>query len=179
MNLPALRTERLVLQPFSIDDVDRLHQLWIDPDVRRYLWDDQAITRERADETVRQSVANAAREGLGMWTVRDRTSGELAGFCGFIRRERDDDPELLYGLAPKFWKQGLATEAARAAMGYAFETLACERLSAATDPPNIASLRVMERLGFSFARRGTLNGLDTLFYSIDRSTFTTAYTVRR
>lgn len=180
MTLPTLTTERLVLQPFAMDDVDRLHRLWSDPGVRRYLWDDVAIPRERAEDTVRQCVEAADRERIGMWCVLDAASGGLAGFCGFMRREPDDAPELMYGLAPRYWGRGLATEASLAAMRYAFDTLGCERISAATDVPNVASVRVMERLGFHFVRRGLLNNLDTLFYEIERSALATApHTARR
>jgi ribosomal-protein-alanine N-acetyltransferase len=169
MHLPTLRTARLALQPWTLDDVDRLHALWIDPHVRRYLWDDVTISRERAEETVREAVDAVRRDGVGQWIVEDPASRHLAGFCGLIRREPGDDPELMYGLAPAFWGRGFATEAAAAVLAHVFGTLAVERVTAATDAPNTASVRVMERLGMRFVRRGTLNGLDTLFYEIRSS----------
>ncbi|MGH8187280.1 MAG: GNAT family N-acetyltransferase, partial [Steroidobacteraceae bacterium] len=86
----------------------------------------------------------------------------------------DDDPELLYGLAPAFWKRGLATEAAQAALAYAFGPLGAARVTAAMDPPNVASVGVMGRVGFGFVRRGTLNDLETVFYEIARDEFLTA-----
>ena len=43
MGLPTLETERLILRPWSLDDIDALHQIWTDPQVRRYLWDDEVI----------------------------------------------------------------------------------------------------------------------------------------
>jgi len=109
-----------------------------------------------------------------MWVVIDRVSHEAIGFCGFMRRDEDPEPELMYGFAPRAWGRGLATEAARAAMQYVFDAFGCERMTAATDVPNTASVRVLERLGFRFVRRGLLNGLDTLFYEIDRARFATA-----
>ena len=178
MTLPALTTARLVLRPVSLDDVDALHQLWTEPDVRRYLWDDVIIPRERAEETVRDMLASVADQ-LGLWVAIDRESNELAGFCALIRREGEEAPELMYGLTPRFWGRGLATEASRALLTYAFGTLECTRVTAATDVPNAASVRVMERLGFRFYRRGLLNNLDTLFYEIDRARFTESDTARR
>jgi RimJ/RimL family protein N-acetyltransferase len=173
MALPLLQTNRLTLRPCALDDVGALHQLWIDRDVRRFLWDDVAIPRERAEETLRDAVESAA-EGLGMWVVTERGADAVAGFCGLIRREEDSDPELLYGLAPAFWKRGFASEAAKAVLAYAFGTLGIARVTAATDPPNLASVSVMERLGFRLVRRGTLNDLDTLFYEIGGDEFLTA-----
>lgn len=173
MALPLIHTNRLTLRPCALDDVDALHQLWIDPDVRRYLWDDIEIARERTEQTVREAV-ESSEEGLGIWVAIEGTTGAIAGFCGLIRRERNGDPELLYGLAPAFWKRGLATEAAKASLAYAFGMLGAARVTAAMDPPNVASVGVMERLGFRFVRRGTLNDLDTLFYEIARDEFLTA-----
>lgn len=169
MSLPTLRTERLTLRPFATDDVDSLHELWTDPDVRRYLWDDVTISREKARDTVHDAIASAESGGLGLWVVLESGSDAPAGFCGLIQREGEEHPELMYGLAPRCWHRGFATEASRAVLDYAFEVLACERVRAATDPPNVASVRVMERLGMRFVRRGALNGLDTLFYEIRAS----------
>jgi [ribosomal protein S5]-alanine N-acetyltransferase len=78
-----------------------------------------------------------------MWTVtmnRDR-----AGFAGF--RSSEQGPELLFGFYPRYWHQGIATEAARAALVYLFDTLQLPSAWGATDPPNEASVRVMERVG--------------------------------
>ena len=172
MPLPVLHSPRLTLRPWTLDDIDELHALWTRPEVRRYLWDDETITRERAAETVTEFIAPAA-EGLGGWLLLDRDTGALVGFAALIKRE-PGDPELLYGLAPEWCGRGLATEAGRTVMAYAFGVLGCERVTAATDVPNVASARVMERLGMRFTHRGTLNGLDTAFYEARREEFVTA-----
>ena len=171
MPLPTLHTPRLTLRACTLDDVDSLHRLWTDPKVRRYLWDNIIISRERAEETVRDSLDCVQRYGVGHWLVLIRETDALAGFCGFIVREDGEDPELLYGLAPEYWGRGLVTEAATAALQWAFVDRGFNRVTAATDPPNIASVRVMERLGMRFLRRGTLNGLDTVFYELKRDEF--------
>jgi ribosomal-protein-alanine N-acetyltransferase len=171
--LPTLDSARLTLSPWSVEHIDQLHALWTRPEVRRYLWDDETITRERAEATVREFMASQETEGTGGWLVLDRESGALAGFAALIRREAGGDPELLYGLAPEWWGRGLATEAARAVVSYAFGVLGCPRVTAATDVPNVASARVMERLGMRFTHRGTLNGLDTVFYEARRDDFVT------
>jgi len=65
MRLPSLRTERLILRPWTLQDVDALHLLWTDPDVRRYLWDDVVISRERAVGAVRAHFQSVATRGIG------------------------------------------------------------------------------------------------------------------
>jgi len=166
-----LHTARLHLRPYRLADIDALHRLWIDPAVRKYLWDDRIIPRETAAEVVAASLADWSIHGYGQWTVHVPEGHELIGFCGFRAAEETQTPELLYGLAPAYWGQGLATEAAYAVLCYGFERLGFARVWAATDPPNLASVRVMDRLGMQFDRRGTLNGLDTVFYSLSREQF--------
>jgi len=170
MSLPALATTRLGLRPWCADDVDTLHALWTRPEVRRHLWDDVIIARARADETVRRGLAAAEEQALGGWLAFDRVTDALAGFVALFPGEQGD-PELLYGFAPEWWGRGFATEGSREALVYAFGPRGCSRVTAATDVSNLRSVRVLERLGMRFVRRGPLNGLDTVFYEIGREAF--------
>jgi [ribosomal protein S5]-alanine N-acetyltransferase len=164
--LPALNTLRLTLQPVTIDDVDTLHRLWTDPDVRRYLWDDQVISRERAEEYVRGTIEAGARDGRGMWLIHEEQAAAPIGFCGFSPRDEPAVGELIYGLAPGAWGCGYATECAGALLDYGFTTLGLTKIVASTDVPNTASARVLERIGMRFQRREIVNGLDLVFYEI-------------
>jgi len=146
MQLPTIETNRLVLQPWQPEDIDALHELWIDPAVRRYLWDDVIISRARAVAAVHESIACSEERGLVQWAIRLKSVSALIGFCGY-RPTEDADVELLYGLAPACWHQGLATEAARAVVRYGVEMLGLVRILATTDAPNTRSVRVLERLG--------------------------------
>jgi ribosomal-protein-alanine N-acetyltransferase len=161
----VLASARLTLHALTPSDVDGMHAVWTDPSVRKFLWDDVVIPREQAAAAVAASSADFARHRYGLWAVYDDASGELAGFCG-LRSSESGVAELLYGLLPQYWGQGLATEAAKAVLSYAFDTLGLSEVVAATDVPNAASVRVMERLGMTFERRGLLNGLDTVFYRV-------------
>jgi ribosomal-protein-alanine N-acetyltransferase len=166
----SLATQRTELRPLTTADLDRAHALWTDASVRRYLWDDLVISRETAADVLRASDADFARRGFGLWGVYDRATGGLAGFCG-CRSSEAHAPELMYGLLPAWWGRGLAVDASAAVLDHVLLVLDCPEVVAATDPPNAASIRVMEKLGMTFERRGTLNGLDTLFYRLSRETW--------
>ena len=166
----TLATMRTMLRPVVPADVPALHALWADPDVRRFLWDDECIGEECAAEVVAASGADFAAHAFGFWTVYETASGQFMGFCG-LRPSEAGEPELLFGFWPRYWGQGLATEASRAVLSYAFDVLACSHVVAATDAPNAASARTLERLGMQIERRGTLNGRDTLFYRLPRERF--------
>lgn len=165
-------TRRLRLRPLEPADRDALHDLWTTPEVRRYLFDDEIVSRERVALEIEGSGTTFARSGWGLWAVLPREDpSPLIGFCGY--REFYDPPQvqLLYGLDPRWWGRGLATEAARAMIRYGFEELGMERIVAATDAPHQASVRVMERCGLRFEKRTTIDGLNTLFYTLDRDAF--------
>lgn len=169
----VITTDRLCLRPLRLEDLDALHALWTDAGVRRFLFDDQVISREQAESEIKQSIERFETDGCGLWGATLREETELIGFCGY--RPFHDPPQLqlLYGFYPSQWSKGLATEAARAMLRFGFERLGLESVIASADAPNAASLRVMEKLGMTFDRREMIDGLDTISYSLGRDDFKT------
>ncbi len=166
-----IQTERLRMRPFTPNDLDDLHRLWIDPGVRKYLWDDTVISREQAEEVITNSVESFKAHGFGMWTVYLKDEATLIGFCGFRFFGQPEEIEILYGVAPASWGRGLATEAARAMLRCGFEEHGFDLIYAGADPPNAASFRVMEKIGMKFAKRVHLNGLEAIYYAMSREEF--------
>ncbi len=165
-----LGTKRLELRPSDWDDLDALHRLWTDPDVRRWLWDDAAIPRERAAQVIEESLGSFDAHGFGVWTLRERAAGArgLAGFVGLRFVEGSDEIELLYGLAPGVWGRGYASEASRAVLDHAFGELGVERVAGRVDTPNADSVRVLERLGMEPEGERPVDGRPTLHFAISR-----------
>lgn len=169
-----LHTDRLTLRPFEQRDLVRLHTLWTDPEVRRYLWDDEVISLERAEQAIRASERAALKLGMGLYCVFRRHEDDLIGFAGFRCFEGDDGPELLYGFLPDVWGQGFATEACRVLLSRGFGVHGFQRVVAATDTPNQSSVRVLQRLGMVFRERRPFHGLDTVFYELGAAEFSPA-----
>ena len=170
--MTTLATERLVLRPLVLEDVAALHHFYNDPEVRRYLWDNQQISTATVTEVVVESEACFKVLGAGYFAIELIDGpGKLAGFCGYRRFEGGDQPELLYGILPEFWGRGLVTEAATAVLKFGFEECDMARVIAATDTPNQPSVRVMQRLGMFFHERREYHGLDTVFYGLAREEF--------
>ena len=156
MTLPAFCTPRLLLRAAADPDLDALWSLWNDPDVRRYLFDDVAVTRERAHE-VFDDVRTREAEGLGLWMIVRRGSAEPIGCVGLRRITSGTgyDPRLIgsvepiVALHPTVWRRGYAAEAVEAVLRHGFATLGLPHIVAVTDVPNGASDRLLRRLGFS------------------------------
>ncbi len=153
--IPTLTTQRLALRPARTDHLDALHAIWADADVRRFLFDDEPITRERAQAVLADCLD--APDGLGLWSVSPRDHESIIGCVGLLpagaAAEYDASlagaVEPLAALAPSAWGQGYATEALVAAVGYGFAALGLPAMAAVVDVPNAASHRLVERLGFA------------------------------
>jgi [ribosomal protein S5]-alanine N-acetyltransferase len=165
---PALRTERLELRPFSAGDAAALHALFVDPEVRRYLLDDRVVEAGWVDGEIAASRDRFAGGGLGLWAIRRRDDDRVLGFVGFREFFQPPQLQLVYGLLPAAWGEGLATEASREAIRFAFDEVGLAEVVAATDPPNRRSLQVMDRLGMSFLEQTRVGGQPTAFYRLRR-----------
>ncbi len=166
-----IETARLQLRPLAAEDLDAIHGIWVEPEVRRYLWDDERIPRERAEAVLAGSVESFESRGFGNWAVIHKENGELIGFCGFRSLEDEPEIELLYGISTPYWGMGLATEAARAAIRYGFEEVGFDRILGITDTENLASRRVLEKIGMKFEKHISREGRDETHYEIRREEF--------
>jgi RimJ/RimL family protein N-acetyltransferase len=152
---PTLDTDRLRLRPFTIADADPLYALHSNGYVLRY-WDSPPWSEpERAERFITASQ-QMAEEGTGARLAIDRASdGVFIGWCGLTRWNPDyRSASLGYCFDEAAWGHGYATEAARTLLHWAFDTLDLNRVQAETDTRNLASARVLEKLGF--VREGTL-----------------------
>jgi RimJ/RimL family protein N-acetyltransferase len=154
MTQPTLTTTRATLVPATAEDLEALWIIWRNPDVRRYLFDDHAVPRERAAEVLDGCRAEGAN-GIGLWTIRMQGTPDVVGCAGLMPVTWTEyDPsgagllEPIVALAPASWHQGHAVEALRTLVYYAFGPLRLPRLAGATDVPNEASHRMLTRAGF-------------------------------
>ncbi len=174
----VLTTARMRVRPIEHEDVDALHALWTIPVVRRYLWEDQVLPRSEVEAIIERSCASFRDRGFGFFALEALDSPGLIGFCGHRTAEDADDEqiELLYGIHPDHWGEGLVAEAARAVLRHGFESCRMDRVVAATDTPNQQAVRVLQKLGMVFEARRQFHGLDTVFYSMTRGDFDAIHT---
>jgi RimJ/RimL family protein N-acetyltransferase len=152
---PTLRTARLRLRPFSSADADALFALHSNAYVLRY-WDSPPWTERARADIFLASCERVAEEGSGARLAIDRVSDDaFIGWCGLTQwNPVFRSASITYCLDDAAWGQGYATEAGRALLQWAFDTLDVNRIHGEADTRNRASARVLEKLGF--AREGTL-----------------------
>jgi RimJ/RimL family protein N-acetyltransferase len=170
--IPTLETERLRLRAFRQSDIDDYAALNSDPEVLRYLGSGQVPwDRGRSWRHMAFLVGHWRLGGAGMWAVEHRETGDFVGIAGFAEPEGWPGFELAGTLARRFWGQGYATEAGRAALAYAFTVLEKDRVISLIHPENRASVRVAERLGETLEGRIHHLGREMLVYGMDREVY--------
>lgn len=152
---PSLRTARLRLRPFDDSDADALFALQSNAEVLQY-WDAPPWTEGVRAERFIAACRQMAEAGTGTRLAVERVSdGDFIGWCSLTRWNPDYRSAAMgYCLDDAAWGHGYATEAGRALLQWAFATLDLNRVQAETDTRNVASARVLEKLGF--VREGTL-----------------------
>lgn len=171
LSIPTLTTERCVLRAFREDDVPALVELHGDREVIRFLRPDGEPETSPRDawEYIALHMGHWAMKGYGKWALADAKSDKLIGRVGYYDAPYEwPGCELGWTIARRFWGQGLASEAARAALRWGFENIATDEIVSAIDPNNARSIRVAERLGERLLRKGMDRNEHTLIYGISR-----------
>jgi RimJ/RimL family protein N-acetyltransferase len=150
--MKVLETERLVLRHLADGDAAFILRLLNEPSWLRFIGDRGVRTLDGArDYIARGPAASYERHGFGLYLVELRDGGTPAGICGLIKRDALEDADIGFAFLPEFWGRGYAHEAAAAVMEYTRDTLGLRRVVAVTDPDNGSSIRLLEKLGMSFA----------------------------
>ena len=148
--MPELSTERLLLRQWRESDLDPWAQLNADPEVREHFPD--LLTWEQSAASMARFQAELDQRGYGLWAVEVRATGEFIGFTG-LDPVGDHLPfsgmEIGWRLTRSAWGYGYATEAARAGLAFAFDTLALPELVSMTATTNLRSQAVMRRIGMT------------------------------
>jgi [ribosomal protein S5]-alanine N-acetyltransferase len=161
----VIETPRLFLRHFTLDDVDALAEILSDHDNMRFF--PNRFERKDAEEWIEKNLRRYAEDGVGGWALILKPDNKLGGHCGLVRREIDGAKEIEVGyvLARDDQGKGIATEAARACMNYAFTTLGEERVISLIHPENLPSRRVAERNGMAVEKEIDFQGLPHLVYA--------------
>lgn len=153
--VPVLRTERLLLRGWHESDREPFAALNADSAVVAHL--QGPLSREDSDTFVDRIRAQWREHGWGLWAVELPGTTPFIGYVGLWPApflDRDPPLEIGWRLASDHWGHGYATEASRAALGFAFGELGLSRVHSFTVPQNERSWRVMDRIGMSRVPNG-------------------------
>lgn len=151
--MKPFETERLLLRPLTNGDLDDLYDLYRRPELMRYITGHPRSFEETRERLICH-LADHENYGFGLCAAILKADSRMIGRCGLEPVEGRDgvEGEIAWMFKKEFWRRGLATEFAEAIIPYGFERLSLSRIFARADNPNVASIRVMQKVGMRFAR---------------------------
>jgi RimJ/RimL family protein N-acetyltransferase len=154
----AIDTGRLNLRRFSTADAEFILTLLNDSDFLRFIGDKGVRTIEDARNYLTNGpIASYQRNGFGLYLVELKDAGTPIGMCGLLKRDELEHVDLGFAFMPDYRRQGYGFEAASAVLSYARNDLKLGDILAITNPDNVGSIKLLERLGFIFERTMTLS----------------------
>lgn len=167
--MPEIETTRLRLRYFSQDDLDDLFCIYSNPEVMKYVGKGARTKDETQAALI--SMIKHWKHGFGMWAVIYKQSDKMIGRCGLCFLDNTPQVELGYTLDKPYWNMGLATEASRASLKYGFEEIRLERIVGIAKLENIASQRVMQKVGMKYEKNAHYYNSDVVYYALDRADY--------
>lgn len=166
MRIPIV-TNRLSMRPFELADAGAAFAWFGDPIVMRFTPTGPDTSIERTKSRLAKYQEHQATHGFSKWIILDRRSDSPIGDAGLLALGEYGWIDFGFRLAPPYWGKGLATEAGSAWVHAAFNELHLDQLKAMVHPENVASIRVLTKLGFTFERRATILGMNSMLFSLD------------
>jgi [ribosomal protein S5]-alanine N-acetyltransferase len=143
-----LRTGRLGFRAWSNQDLHLAMELWMDVRVTGFFGG--PYSAEQVQARLAREMSTQRDSGMQYWPIFLLEDGRHVGVCG-LRPWKPGIPELGFHLRPEFWRLGLAFEAATAVIRFGFESFGAKAIFAGHHPENVASRKLLLKLGFQYA----------------------------
>ncbi|MBA3246802.1 MAG: GNAT family N-acetyltransferase [Pyrinomonadaceae bacterium] len=178
-----IETERLLLRPFTLDDLPAHLRMRVKEEVSRYLGGAALQTPQFVAERLQQYLECYRRHNFGVAAATEKSGGEMIGWGGLqplefgwnglkpANEEASGEIEVGYSFDTPYWGKGYATEMAAAWLRYGFEEIGLARIVAVASPGNKGSRHVMEKLGLSYETTEQHYGSECVVYAISRDEF--------
>ncbi len=156
-----LVTERLELSELTALDGRFIQALFTDPDCLRFIGDRGIRSLADAQSYLQEKLIESYRKhGFGLYKVTLKGESEPIGICGLVKRDETNPPDIGFAFLPAFRSGGYCTEAAAGILAWAKSNQITQTVLAYTNPDNVASIRVLEKIGLVKQSITTLPGQD-------------------
>ena len=171
MNYKTFETERLLIRPTSEDDAEFIFELLNTPNWIKYIGDRDVRSLEKAKAYIAEKmIPQLERLGYSNYTLIRKQDRKKIGTCGLYDRDGLEGIDIGFALLPEFEKKGFAFEASNKLKEGAINEFGIERISAITTKDNVASQRLIVKLGLTLT--GTIklpdNDQELLLYTIEK-----------
>jgi len=153
VNVPEVRTDRLLMRGWRDEDLDEWAAICADPEVTRWVGEDDGLSREDAWRRMAYFVGHWELRGFGNWALVDKATGAMVGRAGLYLPEAWPGLEVGWLVGREHWGRGFAPEAGRAALEWARTELGADHVISLIVDDNVRSARVAEKLGMQVEGR--------------------------
>jgi RimJ/RimL family protein N-acetyltransferase len=163
-----LETPRLILRNFQPEDVHQLAPILANSQVMKFS-PTGILSLSQTQAKIDGFITSYKTFGFGKWAIIFKETNRLIGYCGVAVEQIDNqhEREIGYRLDPAYWGRGLATEAAAIAIKYGFEQLNFLYILGIVEPVNIASVKVLKKLGMKYVRTTIFQGVEMDVYRLN------------
>ena len=148
-----IETERLLIRPFKMEDIEPSYTMNLDAAVNKFTGDGGIVSKKEIERRIVENVfGDYEKYGFGRLAVEIKGENKFIGFAGLKYLDDLDEVDLGYRFMQAYWGKGIATEAAQACVNLGFNTLDLKKLIAMVLPDNTRSIRVLEKLRFEFEK---------------------------
>jgi RimJ/RimL family protein N-acetyltransferase len=165
-----LHTEHLRLRPRTLADLDASLAMDLDPKVHRYIFA-SVPDPDRHREQIRSRITSGWPPTGGLWVVERQGEPGFLGWCGLFPLAHSGLIEIGYRYLPAAWGKGIGSEAAGAVLDHGFRALALDPIVAVTHPDNLASQRVLQKIGLRPAGEAYYYGQWLRFFRLTLSDY--------
>lgn len=160
-----IESERLILRELNVNDSENFYNLNSDPEVLRYTGD-VPFSSIAAAETFLINYSEYQINGFGRWAVILKEANSFIGWCG-LKLNEENLVDIGFRFFKREWGKGFATESAKAAIEFGFDTLKLKEIIGRASINNISSIRVLEKLNMTFWKQDSFDGVgESLYYRI-------------
>ena len=146
-----LETERLILQPVKMEDAEFILELYNSPNFIKFIGDRNLRTVEDAETYIKEKfLPHVEKHGFGSYVIVTKSDTKKIGNVGIYVRDGLDAPDIGFSFLPEFERKGYGFEASKKLMEIAFSEFGLKKISAITTKENIASQKLIEKLGLKF-----------------------------
>ena len=153
MENKIIETERLVLKPMSVEDSQLIFELYNSPNFIKFIGDRNIKTLEDAENYIKNRfLPQMERLGYGNFLITKKDDGKKIGGVGIFERDGLDVHDIGFSFLPEFEGKGYGFESAKKLMETAFSELGLKKISAITSKENVASQKLIEKLGLNYLK---------------------------
>lgn len=174
-----LETDRLILRELLESDVEGMFALDSDPLVHQYLGNNPIKTKQQAKEVI-QSIRKQYDEfGIGRFAAIEKSSGDFIGWSGLKLNAGEKEAlngfhdfiDIGYRFIPKYWGKGYATESSLATLKFGFETMSYPIIYGAAEIENVASNKVLQKIGLKFVNEFHYEEIPCNWYELKKEDY--------